>query len=252
MIGVQPTFAGKAARELGVWQGIEQADHADGNGCLLDEFDHGICDRDLLAVEAHNEACGDEHPSAVYLVNALSDIAPGILLLLHRDQGRRIRTFDADENTEEVGRGHHFQEFRIIGQIDRSFCRKFERIVVRALPSGEFGKKQPERLLVADEVIVDDVEMAAVSHIVERIELGEHLWGRLGPRYPSVKFDDVAELAGEGAAARVLHTKIKIILKFEQVETRHRRLGASAWNLGAVKTPDRAPLAQAETNSSMI
>src|SRR4029077_8395775 len=30
MIWVQPTFACKTARELRVWQGIEQADHADG------------------------------------------------------------------------------------------------------------------------------------------------------------------------------------------------------------------------------
>ena len=103
MIGMQPTLAGKTARELRVWQGIEQADHADRNGRFLDEFDHGIRDRDFLAVEADNEACGDEHPGAVDLVDALSDIAPGILLLLHRDQGRRVRTFDADEDGEEVG-----------------------------------------------------------------------------------------------------------------------------------------------------
>lgn len=78
-----------------------------GDGRLF-ELDHGNRDRDFLAIEAHNETRGDEHPGAVYLVNTLSDIAPRILLLLHRDQGCRVRTFYANENAEEVGRGHHF------------------------------------------------------------------------------------------------------------------------------------------------
>ena len=39
-------------------------------------------------------------------------------------------------------------------------------------------------------------------------------------------------VAGEGAAARVLHTKINIVLEFEQVETRHRRLGDVGLELG--------------------
>src|SRR5439155_17139732 len=66
----------------------------------------------------------------------------------------------------------------------------------------------------------------------EHIELGEHLRGRLGPWHPSVKFDDIAKLAGEGAAARILHTEIKIVFKFEQVETRHWRLGDVGLELG--------------------
>src|SRR6516164_9001745 len=102
MIGMQATFAGETARKLRVWQGIEQANHADRDRRFVDEFDHRIRDRPCLAVEAHNEARGYEHPRAVYLVNALSDVAPGILLLFHRDQGRGVRTFDADENAEEI------------------------------------------------------------------------------------------------------------------------------------------------------
>ena len=164
-------------------------------------------------------------PGAVDLVDALGDVAPRVLLLLHRDQRRRVRTFDADEDGEEIGRGHHLQQLGIVGEIDRGLGRELERIVVRALPGDELGKKQPECLLVADEVVVDEVDMAAIADSVERVELGEHLRGRLGPRHPAVKLDDVAELAGERAAARELHAEIEIVFELEQVEARHRRLG---------------------------
>src|SRR5438045_4654566 len=87
------------------------------------------------------------------------------------------------------------------------------------------GQELRQRLLVADKIVVDEVEMAAVTHLVERLELDEHLLDRLGPRHAPVELDDVAELAGERAAARILHTEIEIVLELEQVETWHRRRG---------------------------
>src|SRR3954452_5313336 len=96
---------------------------------------------------------------------------------------------------------------------------------MRALPFGELGQEQPQRLLVADEIVVDEVEMASIAHPVERIELDQDLRVRFGPRNASVELDDVAELAGKRTAAGILHAEIEVVLEFEQVETRHRRLG---------------------------
>ena len=81
-------------------------------------------------------------------------------------------------------------------------------------------------------IIVDEVEMAV--HLVEHNEFGKHLRGCLRPWHPPVKFDDIAKLAGEGAASQV-RTEIKIVFKFEQVETRHWRLGDVGLELGRCK-----------------
>ena len=65
------------------------------------------------------------------------------------------------------------------------------------VPTGEVRKKCLHRLLVADQIVVDEIHVAAVAKLVEPIELGEHLLIRLGARDAAVEFDDVAELAGE-------------------------------------------------------
>ena len=76
-------------------------------------------------------------------------------------------------------------------------------------------------LLVADEIVVDEVDMAAIAEVVERLQLGEDLIGGLGARHAAVQLDDVAELAGERAAARKLHADVEIVLELEQVVARH-------------------------------
>ncbi|MEY9897892.1 hypothetical protein ABIA44_002066 [Bradyrhizobium sp. USDA 329] len=126
---------------------------------------------------------------------------------------------------KKLRRPHQLQQLRIVGEVDRGFRGEFEGIAVRALPFGEPWQELPQRLLVADEIVVDEVEMAAVAHPIERLELDEHLLDRLGPRHAPVELDDVAEFAGEGTAPRILHTEIEIVFEPEQVETRHRRLG---------------------------
>ena len=111
-----------------------------GNGRFLDELGHGIRDPDFLAVEADDEAGVHEHPGAVNLVDALGDIAPGILLLLHA-QGSPGPDFRCRRKRRRSWPRPSCQKFLIIGEIDRGFCRKLERIAVLALPVDEFGQK---------------------------------------------------------------------------------------------------------------
>ena len=79
--------------------------------------------------------------------------------------------------------------------------------------------------LVADKVVVDDVDPASVSAFVERVEFGDELLGCFVAWDAAVKFDDVAELAVEGAAARELDADVYVVGKIDQVESRDRRGG---------------------------
>ena len=67
----------------------------------LDTVDHRLSHRGVLAVEADDKAGGDEHAVAVDLLDALRDVAPGVLLLLHLHERLGIRALDADENPKK-------------------------------------------------------------------------------------------------------------------------------------------------------
>ena len=54
---------------------------------------------------------------------------------------------------------------------------------------------------------------AAVAETIKRLQLVKYLGIGLGAGNPTVKFDDIAELAGEWAAARELHADVKIMLE---------------------------------------
>ena len=84
---------------------------------------------------------------------------------------------------------------------------------MRLLPGLQLGQESLERLLVADQVVVDEVDMAAIAELIEPLELRKHLRVRLGAGHAPVELDDVAELAGEGAAARILHTDVEVMAR---------------------------------------
>ena len=94
-----------------------------------------------------------------------------------------VRALDADEEGEEIRLLHHLQQLIIVGDVHRGFGRELERIVVRLLPGLQLGQESLERLLVADQVVVDEVDMAAVAELIEPLELRKHLRVRLGARH---------------------------------------------------------------------
>src|SRR6202047_2834931 len=157
-------------------------------------------------------------------MDALRDVAPGVLLLLHLHERLWIRALDADENREEVRVLHRLQQLVVIGDIDRGFGRELERIVALFQPGFEPRQQRAEVLLVADEIVVDEIDMPAITVIVERLQLGENLIVGLGARHATIQLDDIAELAGERAAARILYADEEIVIEFDQIVTRHRAL----------------------------
>src|SRR6266403_2643237 len=127
MAFVEAAFMGQAPRQLCARQRIEKSNHADRNVRLLDTVDHRLSHRDFLGIKPDDKAGGDEHAVTVNLMDALGDVAPGVLLLLHLHERLWIRALDADENSEEVRVLHRLQQLVVIRDVDRGFGRELER-----------------------------------------------------------------------------------------------------------------------------
>src|SRR5215471_17000745 len=66
--------------------------------------------------------------------------------------------------------------------------------------------------------------MPAITVIVERLQLSENLIVGLGARHATIQLDNIAKLAGERAATRILHANEKIVIEVDQIVARHRAL----------------------------
>ena len=120
---------------------------------------------------------------------------------------------------------HQHQELGVVGEIERGFGRELERIIVCFEPVCELWQERLHGFLVADEIVVDEVDIAAIAKPVELVEFREHLGVGFGAWHATVKLDDVAELAGKWAAARELHADVEIVVEFQEIEAGDRRLG---------------------------
>src|SRR5207302_10890849 len=129
-----------------------------------------------------------------------------------------VRALDADKDGEEICLAHQRQQRVVVGEVDRSLGREAEGIAVRLLPADQVWQESLHGLLVADEVVVDEIDPAAMPEPIQGIELGEHLSRGLDPGYPAVELDDVAELAGERTPPRELNADVDIVAALQQVE----------------------------------
>jgi hypothetical protein len=118
------------------------------------------------------------------------------------------RRLDADEDRGEVRQLHEAQELTVLGDVEADLGHELDRIPARVLPGDERREQRLGVLLVADEIVVHDEDVADAEG-VDRLDLGQDLRNRLGPGPPPVHDDDVAELAVERApdAARTLESR---------------------------------------------
>src|SRR5690606_32990574 len=107
---------------------------------------------------------------------------------------------------------HHRQEVVVVCDVDRRFGREYEGKTMRFLPSPEVRQKGTNGFLIADEVVVDEVDVPAIAELVESLQLRQHLRRRFRTGNAPVELDDVAELAGKRAAAGKLHADVKIVV----------------------------------------
>ena len=134
-----------------------------------------IADFGLLTVEANHKTRGDEHASSINFMNAFDEIASRVLLLAHRHQSFWVWAFDANKQRKEICVSHHLQKFIIICDIDRCFSRKLERVVVLLLPLYQPWQELLQGFLVADQIVVDEIDVAAIAECEQPVEFGEYL-----------------------------------------------------------------------------
>jgi hypothetical protein len=88
----------------------------------------------------------------------------------------------------------------VLGEIERGLGEKRQRIGAFLLPPDDVAEHRLDRLLVADQIIVNDKDNSQPG-VPEGVKLGQDLLTRLEARPPAEGHDDVAELASERAAA---------------------------------------------------
>ena len=116
------------------------------------------------------------------------------------EEGNRLTQAKLAEKVQQHDPHSPLNEI-IIGKIERRLRRELKRIPPGFLPGREMGQELLQCPLVADEIVVDEVDMATIAEIVQRLKLGQHLGCGLGPRHPSEQLDDVAKLAIKRATA---------------------------------------------------
>src|SRR5215831_18171184 len=181
------------------------------------EGKYGEIDEDCGPIITKKTGCVDR-------VDAVRNVAPRVLLFTHRNKRRGVGALDANKDPYEIGAVQQQKELGVVGEIERGFGRELERITFCFEPVCELWQERLDGFLVANKVVVDEVDITAIAKPAELVEFGEHLCVSFGARHASVKLDDVAKLAGKWAAARELHANVEIVVEFQEVEARDRRL----------------------------
>lgn len=123
----------------------------------------------------------------------------------------------------EIGIAEHAHQFAVMGQVDARLGHEFEGIAMPGLPVDESGQELFHRDDVADEIVVHDENRAAPAGVVQAAQLPQHLVGGFDPGAAAVEDHDVAELAIERAAARVLHGHGDVVPEVDQIPLRDGR-----------------------------
>ena len=145
-----------------------------------------------------------------------------VLQFVIRGQTAFVRSLDAQEHAADARGPHQSQELGIVGQVERGFGGEVEWMAVRVAPLRNRRQQDFGARLVANEIVVDDEHSIAPARRVQLVELGQHLRDGFRARTASIDFDDVAELAVERAAARVLHRHGAVALHPDQTQVGQR------------------------------
>src|SRR4030081_3832123 len=91
------------------------------------------------------------------------------------------------------------------------------------LPGSKFRQEFPYILFISDEIVIDNENGAAPAKSQQRVKLAQNLLIALGAGYAAVDFNDVANLAVERAAARILNRHCTVAFHFREVEVSYLR-----------------------------
>ena len=226
VVRVEPALGGQPVVQRRLGDRREHADHREGDPRLLDELAIWASKIGLVVVvETHDHAAPDLHAGVLDAVDLLEQRAAraDVLELLGLAERLLVGALDADEDGDEVGLDHQLHQLGVVGQVDRRLGEEGQRVAVLAPARRSTSRRTGlDRLLVADQVVVDDED--------DRASLGARIASSsamtcadgLDPRAAAEGDDDVAELALERAAARELEAAEGVVPHLEQVEPRRR------------------------------
>ena len=219
----QPPFGGQARVERRARERSEHADHGHLNSGLGDELPLPLEGLDRVVIEADDEAGEDVDGVGVNASQRGQHVLARVLVLFRFLEALRVCGLDADEDPLEVGFAQQAHQLLVLRQIQRRFRSEAELVVVFALVGSYGAEELPRQRLVADEVVVDEEDVAHAA-LAQHVELAADLRRRLRARLAAEHDDDVAELALERAAARELQADHGVAVELEQVVTRSGRI----------------------------
>src|SRR6266404_8840059 len=135
-----------------------------------------------------------------------------VLLFLRLLERRLHRRFNANEYVAETRAPHHLQQVVVVCKIHARLRRERERVAMSFGPVDQIWEQTFDVALVTDKVIINDEDYPVPTGSEECVQLSDHLLVTLGARNATVNLNDVAELAVEGAAARILQRHKAILL----------------------------------------
>ena len=200
---VEPPFAQQPGIERRLRYGDQHVDHRGDDPGLLNELFLGLEDGRIVVVETQDHAAPNLNTGPMDRCHPFKHggALTHVLKFLGFPQRFLVRQFDTDENAHDVGVGQQPHHFRIIGQIEGLLGDEGQGIAVRLLPRDDRTEHLLDRLLVAEQVVVDDGDERRL--VAPRgLELGDDLGLGLDSRNPAEDDDDVAELAAKRTASR--------------------------------------------------
>src|ERR1700736_2825785 len=223
--GIEPILAGKPCIEWCLGDRGEHADRGMDHMGLLDESYLPIENVQAVMVETDDHTTPDLEPvglDGVHLFYNAALLTAQVLQLTRFTQRFLVGRFNADKDVTDICLVHEAHEFFIVCHIERSLRKKSHRIIMRLLPSDDFAENVFYRLLIADQIVINDEDAAEPTKTAKQLQFGNNLGYRLEARTTTEGYNDVTKLAGEWAAARELHRSHDITVHLQKVVARRR------------------------------
>ena len=138
-------------------------------------------------------------------------------------QGVGLGRLDAAEHGDEARRAHEGEHPLVLREIQRRLAGEAQRVAPAGLPLDEVREQLEHGLLVADEVVVHEVDRQHAG-LHQPVELGEDLRGPFHAWVPAVELRDIAEVTRVGAPARELDAGEEVLAQAEQLVAGSREI----------------------------
>lgn len=187
----------------------QHADHRPGNVEALHVLHHLIEAVQTVSIEAHNQSRRDKQATLTKLTNGDRRVHllghRHVLKLLRLAKSLHRGRLEASEDHQKPGLDHEVHQIRLCCDADVRFRVELEGVLVFHLPVTNCFQNRDRRLLVADEVVINDEDVAAVASDLDRCQLAQDLIRGLEPRTLPEELGHVAELAAVRTAPRALN-----------------------------------------------